>query len=317
METRANFVLIGAFVFLALGAMALFSVWISKAQFAREYSVYDVVFNGAVNGLTEGGEVRFNGIKVGEVTQLGLDQDNPSQVIARIRIDSSTPVRVDSKAVLNFQGITGVTYIQISSGDVSQPLLKPGPPQNPARITTEETQLDKLFAGGEDVIASSAETLQRFSIVLSDENIRHFSNILENLDAITAQAAENGRLVEDVRRAVRALGQAGDTVNQAAISIDTASTNFDQRFAAITSDAVAFLDSADKAIKSADTMFSNAGAAVDDLTGTIEPGVDEVLNELANAARDMRILIDRLDAVVQDVERDPREFVLGDNKPFE
>ena len=55
METRANFVLIGAFVFLAMGALVLFSVWISKAQFNQDYSVYDVVFDGPVNGLTEGG----------------------------------------------------------------------------------------------------------------------------------------------------------------------------------------------------------------------------------------------------------------------
>ena len=317
METRANFVLIGAFVFLALGAMVLFSIWISKAQFNREYSVYDVVFEGPVNGLTEGGEVRFNGIKVGEVTDLGLDVNDPSHVIARISVDAATPVRADSSATLGFQGVTGVTYIQISAGDIRQPLLRDISAQSPPQIRTEMTQLEELFAGGQDVIASSTETLQRFALVLSDKNIEHFSNILENLDDITTQAAKDGEFIEEVRYAVNALARAGDTVDRAALAIDTAATNFDVRFALISRDALAFLDSADGALESAETMFDGAGSAVDDLAGTLGPGAEDVLVELANAARDMRILIDRLDDVVQDVERDPREFVLGDNKPFE
>ncbi|MBB34718.1 MAG: MCE family protein [Hirschia sp.] len=317
METRANFVLIGAFVFLAMGALVLFSVWISKAQFNQDYSVYDVVFDGPVNGLTEGGEVRFNGIKVGELTQLGLDEADPSDVIARIRVDSKTPVRMDSRAVLGFQGITGVTYIQISAGSTSEPLLPAGTPQNPARIPTEKTQLEELFDGGQDVLASSTDTLRRLNTVLSDENIRHFSNILENLDQISEQAAKDGALIADMRRAIKSMDDAGNNVNTAAISIDEAARNFDERFALVANDAVTFLGAADGAVQSADIAFADVAGAVNDLAGTLGPGAEDVLNEFANAARELRILVTRLDSVVQDVERDPREFVLGDNKPFE
>ena len=117
METRANYVLIGSFVMLAAAALVMFAVWVSRVQFNREFAMYDVVFEGAVNGLSEGGEVRFNGIKVGEVTNLALDRRDPNNVIARIRVDAQTPVREDSKAVLDFMGITGVTFIQIDAGD--------------------------------------------------------------------------------------------------------------------------------------------------------------------------------------------------------
>ena len=86
METRANYVLIGAFVLLAAGALALFTLWIAGNPFSRSYKDYDVIFNGPVNGLSEGGEVRFNGIKVGEVTGISLDTVDPTQVIARAKV---------------------------------------------------------------------------------------------------------------------------------------------------------------------------------------------------------------------------------------
>ena len=149
METRANHALVGAFVLAAIAALVGFVVWISKAQFNQEFDFYDVVFEGAVNGLSEGGEVRFNGIKVGEVVDLGLDPQDPNNVIAEIRVEDETPIHQDSTASLELQGITGVTFIQIDAGTSSLPLLKDVTAQGRPRILTERTQLEELFAGGQ------------------------------------------------------------------------------------------------------------------------------------------------------------------------
>src|SRR5262249_31474906 len=146
METRANYVLIGAFVLMAAAALMLFAVWISGSNFSRSFAEYDVVFEGPVNGLTEGGEVRFNGIKVGEVKQLALDRNDPNRVIAHIQVDAQTPVRTDSVAQLNFQGITGVTFIQILAGMPQSPLLKRAVGGPVPVIRTERTALDTLVS---------------------------------------------------------------------------------------------------------------------------------------------------------------------------
>ena len=317
METRANYVLIGAFVFLAMAAVLIFTVWISKAQFNREYAVYDVVFVGPVNGMSEGGEVRFNGIKVGEVTRLALDQDDPSHVIARVRIDANTPVRTDSKAVLELQGVTGLTYIQISAGTNILPLLRDQPNGSPPRIETQRNELEVLFAGGADVLASSAETLHRLNNALSRENVARFASILENIEELTGQAAEDGALIADMRAMIDSLRRAGDTVNQAAITIDEAARSFDGQFTTVATNANDFLANIDGAVDGASSAINTAETSIDQLADAIGPGAEDVLNELSGAAREMRILINRLDAVVQEVERDPREFVLGDAKPYE
>jgi phospholipid/cholesterol/gamma-HCH transport system substrate-binding protein len=113
METRANYVLIGLFSILSVIAAAIFILWIANSGINKQTSPYDVVFEGPVRGLEVGGEVRFNGIKVGEVTDLTLSPENPKDVIARIVVQSSTPISITSVAELEPAGLTGTAYVQI------------------------------------------------------------------------------------------------------------------------------------------------------------------------------------------------------------
>ena len=93
METKANHVLVGAFTLAAIVAGLLFMLWASKSVSDASWQEYEVVFTGAVTGLSEGGSVRFNGIPVGTVRELRIDPDNPRRVLARIRVSRETPVK--------------------------------------------------------------------------------------------------------------------------------------------------------------------------------------------------------------------------------
>src|SRR6185295_16938747 len=116
METKANYILIGAATVIGVAFMLMFAMWMANSEFSRGYNEFDVVFSDPVRGLAEGGEVRFNGIKVGEVTALNIDPDNNNRVIARVRISSNIPIKRDSIAQLEPIGITGVTLIQLNAG---------------------------------------------------------------------------------------------------------------------------------------------------------------------------------------------------------
>lgn len=314
METRANYGLIGAFVLLAMAAFVLFAVWISKVQFAKEYAVFDVVFEGAVNGLSEGGEVRFNGIKVGEVTDLGLDEQDPNNVIARIRVDSNTPVKADSRAELGLLGITGMTFIQIKAGSATEPLMSKGIRPYPPRIKTDKTQLDKIFSGGEDLISSSTDTLHRVSRMFRDENVTRISNILANIEDLTDVTNGETGIAEDARRAIQALEGAGNAMNEAAIAVDAASVQFDANVAIMTEETMLLLKDMQGVVRSADgAVTSIEGVLIDELS----PDAQRVMRELSMTLQDVQMLVKRLDGVVGELERDPREFVLGDVKPYE
>src|SRR5512140_1861199 len=124
MEKNANYALVGLSSLILFIGLVIFVVWLARISFSQQFDLYDIVFDGPVRGLSQGGEVHFNGIKVGEVTRIALDRTNPSRVIARARVTSDVPIRVDSYATLEPQGITGVNYVQITAGTATKPLLK-------------------------------------------------------------------------------------------------------------------------------------------------------------------------------------------------
>ena len=116
METRANYVLIGAFTVLTAVFLLLFALWAAKFSSDRDWDRYEVIFSEPVTGLTEGGSVQYNGIGVGTVDRLSLDPDDARNVIALLKLKSDTPVKVDTRAKLSQQGITGVPFILLSGG---------------------------------------------------------------------------------------------------------------------------------------------------------------------------------------------------------
>ena len=162
MERNANYALVGIASLVLFVGMVVFVFWLARVQFNRDYDVYDILFIGPVRGLSEGGEVHFNGIKVGEVTKLELDSRDPNRVIAKIRVTSDVPIREDSSATLEPQGITGVNYVQITAGTPSKRLLKDtvGPGEVPV-IRSQNSALSDLLAGGGTVLTRTIEALDR------------------------------------------------------------------------------------------------------------------------------------------------------------
>src|SRR3954452_15451437 len=116
METRAPFAIVGAFVLAAIVAVFGFVYWLHNSGGLGPRTAYHVQFDGSVPGLVVGAGVLFNGIRVGEVTDLGLAPETPRRVNATISVASTTPVRSDTKVGLEFQGLTGIPVIALEGG---------------------------------------------------------------------------------------------------------------------------------------------------------------------------------------------------------
>jgi phospholipid/cholesterol/gamma-HCH transport system substrate-binding protein len=185
METKANYVFIGAATVIGVLLIMLFAMWISTGELRRGFNTYDVVFDDPVRGLTEGGEVRFNGIKVGEVESLRIDPDNTNRVIARIRVSTDVPVRADSEAQLEPIGLTGVTLIQLSAGSPDGELLRGTFGGPPPRIQGRGSQIDVIVARGEEVAMRASEAMAAVRDLLTEENIARVGRILDNLEKVS------------------------------------------------------------------------------------------------------------------------------------
>jgi phospholipid/cholesterol/gamma-HCH transport system substrate-binding protein len=177
METRAPFVIVGAFVLAAIGAVFGFVYWLHNSAGTGARTVHHVQFDGSVSGLLVGAAVLFNGIRVGEVTNLGLAVDSPREVDATIAVASGTPVHADTKVGLDFQGLTGVPVIALEGGKL-------------VGASTETQTLVADPAAGQSMTQAARNALARVDSVLAD-NAEPLTSTIANLKIFSEGLARN------------------------------------------------------------------------------------------------------------------------------
>src|ERR1041384_5517657 len=114
METRGHYALIGGCPLAVIAAAFGFVYWFSGGDRGQEKQTIRVVFSGSVSGISKGSLVLFNGLNVGAETDINLLPDDPRRVYAIIQVEKSTPIRADTRARLESQGLTGVAQIALT-----------------------------------------------------------------------------------------------------------------------------------------------------------------------------------------------------------
>ena len=187
METRANFVLIGSFTLAVIAAAFGFVLWFQSLHTTKARSPMRIVFEGPASGLRNGGSVNFNGIRVGEVISVKLD--NPRRVVALAMVENNAPIRKDTLVGLEFQGLTGVAAISLKGGEVAAPAV----PLDEDGVPTLTADPNAL----QDVTEAIRGTLQNINRVVSD-NQEAVKNSLSNLETFTASLARNADKIDNI-----------------------------------------------------------------------------------------------------------------------
>lgn len=187
METRANYVLIGSFTLAVIAAAIGFVLWFQSLHTTKQRSPLRVVFEGPAAGLRNGGSVNFNGIRVGEVVSVKLD--NPRRVVALAMVENNTPLRKDTLVGLEFQGLTGVAAISLKGGEEAAA----PPPLDEDGIPTLTADPNKL----QDVTEAIRGTLQNINKIVAD-NQESVKNSLKNLETFTNSLARNSEKIDGV-----------------------------------------------------------------------------------------------------------------------
>lgn len=187
METRANYVLIGSFTLAVIAAAFGFVLWFQSLHTTKLRSPLRIIFEGPAAGLRDGGSVNFNGIRVGEVISVKLD--NPRRVVALAMVEKNAPVRKDTLVGLEFQGLTGVAAISLKGGEETAPPVPLGEDGIPV-LTADPNGL-------QDVTEAIRGTLQNINRVVA-ENQEAVKNSLHNLETFTGSLARNAQKIDDV-----------------------------------------------------------------------------------------------------------------------
>lgn len=300
MERNAHYAAVGLATVTILVLLAVFVVWLARFSFNEEYDVYDVLFTDPVRGLSVGGEVHFNGIRVGEVTDLTLDRETGNQVIARVRLDEGIPVRTDSRAQLEPLGITGVNYIQITSGTPGGPLLKDQFPQGVTPvIQSQRSPIAELLQGSGTVLAQAVDALNRINRVLSDDNIRSFSATVQSVETITAEMEARRQIFADLEQAV-------ESANLAIAEYQGLAR--DAR-ALIQGDGAAAIAHIEQAAGEAEAAARDVREMTGQLRGPVGEFAESGLPQLTGAIAELEQATATLNDLIADVNRSPREFI--------
>lgn len=266
METKANYIITGSFTLAVVAAAFAFIFWFQHRSTGGGRTEYRIVFNGTVAGLQSGAAVNFNGIRVGEVSDLALDKHDPRKVLVTIAVDRDAPVRADTKVGLEFQGLTGLATVALTGGaadaavlvaDNGEPPMLHADPELSADVTKQArdvlTRIDGLVGENELALRSSLRNIETVTSTLA-ENSQRLDKVMTGLqNLIGGTDGNNNGQIGQAADAIRKLAEDLDkNTNQISAGLAQFSNTGLKEFAAFAVDGRKTLGELNKAIKNLD-----------------------------------------------------------------
>lgn len=226
METRASPFIVGLFTLVVVFGAFAFVYWVGSYGDAAGRVSYRVVFSDEVTGLNKGSSVLFNGIKAGDVVDLSVAKDDPAQVVALIQVDRNYPINVGTTAQLQFQGITGVAFVQLKTAQAdAKPLTEAwGDSDEPPIIYAQKSTFQDLLEGAQSLMTKIDSVADRVDTLIAD-NATSLTNTIHNIETFSdALAANSGNVADflaDAGAAARRLNEVGERIDTLAQSLNT------------------------------------------------------------------------------------------------
>jgi phospholipid/cholesterol/gamma-HCH transport system substrate-binding protein len=314
METRASYVIVGTAVLALLAGLAAFSLWLVDAGVDRDLARYEIAFAGSVSGLQEGGQVLYRGIPVGRVAEIRIDPDNVENVLVLVEVERDTPIKQDTVATLEFQGLTGIAYVQLLGGTQTSASLDPNAPE-PPRIRSRRSDLERVFESTPELVAQAVAVVDRLSLVLNDENLKALAATLQNLEKLAAALSERAGGVDAALTGAadmtREIGKTSVEVRQLATDLRQLTGRLDQQVDGVSGDLVGTMTE----LRGAAASLTGVTGRLGQLLGQLEQPVDDFaatgLYEFTQLIGETRLLVAALTRITKEFERDPAGFLIG------
>jgi phospholipid/cholesterol/gamma-HCH transport system substrate-binding protein len=221
METRANYALIGLFTLAVIAAAFGFVYWFSGGDSGSRRQPVRVVFSGSVSGLSKGSAVLFNGIRIGEVTDIQLLPEDPRRVVAIAEVDRATPLRTDTRARLEINMLSGVAQIGLVGGEPGAPVLTPGPGQPLATIFADRSDFQDVMEMARTLARRADEVLEGVGRIVT-QNEGAISRTIQNAETFSRALGENA---PGINRFLAQVGQAAERMGPLAEKLETLATD--------------------------------------------------------------------------------------------
>lgn len=295
METRVAYAAVGAFVIALTAALLGLGLWLGADIETKRYTPYIFLTSESASGINPGTVVRYRGVEVGRVRQVHLD--NPEQVRILLDIEEGTPIKIDTRASIATQGVTGLAFIELTGGTMSAPDLRPGPDGTPPIIPPAPSLLRRLDVA----VSRNLENLDRIAVqlqdLLNDENRAAFASLIRNLAALSdTLVEERGRMREVLTNSERLTRAGAETLERLPDTLQRLNLTLED----VRSAAASFRETSRGVSEASRATVQEVGALRRDL----EPGLEALLRQVESTTAAIQDLARQL-------KRDPAQLVRG------
>jgi phospholipid/cholesterol/gamma-HCH transport system substrate-binding protein len=296
METRANYVWVGAISLVLLALIAAFIVWLVQlgTQGRKEY---DIFFEQSVGGLAKGSQVAYSGVPVGQVAQIELWEKDPAFVKVRIEVDEETPILVGTSASIS-ASFTGVSTISLNGGKKGAPAITcqtTSCPEGAPVIPPEPGGLGEILASAPLLLERVATLTDRLTRLLSDDNQASISGILKNTDRISAQMAD---MAPEVRATLQelqgTLDQSTKTLNAFESTLRSTDSLLNNEGTSLAREMRTTLQSAQQAASTLEATLNDTRPAARELAQTTLPLANATLQDLRRTSEALRQVTEKI-----------------------
>lgn len=310
MEPKVKYMLVGLFVFVLGGVMLSAVLWLAKAGYGVTHDRYYTYTTESVSGLSVNSAVKYRGVAVGRVKGIVLDPENPERVKITSDIVRATPIKEDTVAVLETQGLTGLSILNLTGGSRQSPQLtaKPGEaypviPSGPSLFSRLDSALSRLLADktAPRLLANLNRLTQETRTMVDEENRGAMKEILRDLSTITRTLAARSEAMDQ-------------TVSSAAKALDNLAGLTEK----LTKQVPDFLEHANQTARTLKGMSEEVArtsaavsATVQDTRPNIEQFARETLPETGLLIAELRMLTANLHRLTRQLEQYPNSLIVG------
>jgi phospholipid/cholesterol/gamma-HCH transport system substrate-binding protein len=293
-ETRSNYVMVGAVTVALLAGVLLFIVWLAGLS-NKATNCYDIYFNQAVGGLNKGSNVTFSGVPVGQVTKISLLPNRPEFVWVRIDVDQQTPVLQGTTAQIKGVGFTGVSEIQLDGAVKGAPPINRLGPQGCPVVPSATGGLGALLNSAPELIERIQRLTERLTELLSDKNQNSIADILENLDRTTKVLADRAPdLADAIGDARIAARNAGVAAQKFGVLADSTNQLINEQGKPAAEDLRKSIASIQQAADNLNAMISDARPGVQNFSKSTLPEANRMVRDLRELTQSLNGFTERL-----------------------
>jgi phospholipid/cholesterol/gamma-HCH transport system substrate-binding protein len=312
MNNKVNYTFIGFLVFFGVALMIGFTYWLLQPKSEQEMKTYHINFEESVLGLNLDAPVKYRGISVGKVSELKINPLNSEEVQVTVSILKTTPIKVDTIAKLTAQGITGLSYINLSMGSRESEFLQAQKGEKYPIIKTMPSFFENFESSLGSMSTRLSSTLHQTEKLLNDENQKQITLLLQRTAGFMDKME---RVLDD--KTIAHLQSSVKNLDNVSAKVDKLTPNIDNFV-------TKSMEWEDKIVLSFDsimTSYKGIRASMDEIKRAVSSGefnvkdiANDVVPNLNNTLLEMQELINRVDGMIESYERRPSDMLFKEEE---